>query len=70
MIAALEPENIPLTLVQKWLRQMRDYMTAHEAGASGATADKAAQQYKSRGPSSSASTRRRPAGLSYRRSLG
>ena len=47
IIAALEPENIPLTLVQKWFRKMRDYMTAYEAGATGATADKAVKQYKS-----------------------
>ena len=46
IIAALEPENIPLTLVQKWFRKMRDYMTAYEAGATGATADKAVKQHK------------------------
>ena len=37
--AALQPENIPLTLVQKWLRKMRDYMTAYKDGADGQTAD-------------------------------
>ncbi len=37
--AALQPENTPLTLVQKWLRKMRDYMTAYEDGADGQTAD-------------------------------
>jgi hypothetical protein len=47
IIAALEPENIPLTLMQKWFRKMRDYMAAYEAGATGATADKAVKQYKS-----------------------
>jgi hypothetical protein len=46
IIAALEPENIPLTLVQKWFRKMRDYMTAYEAGATGANADKAVKQHK------------------------
>ena len=46
IIAALEPENIPLTLVQKWFRKMRDYMTAYENGADGKTADKEAKKYK------------------------
>ena len=33
---ALQPASISLTLVQKWLRKMRDYMTAHETlGATG-----------------------------------
>jgi hypothetical protein len=36
---ALQPENIPLTLVQKRLRKMRDYMTAYKDGADGQTAD-------------------------------
>jgi hypothetical protein len=75
IIAALEPENIPLTLVQKWFRKMRDYMAAYEAGATGATADKAVKQYKSEVPQlavlASASTRRRrrpppPAEFSHR----
>ena len=39
-------ENI-IALVQKWFRKMRDYMTAYEAGATGANADKAVKQYKS-----------------------
>ena len=47
IIAALQPENIPLTLVQKWFRKMRDYMVAFEAGADGKTADKVVKQYKS-----------------------
>ena len=47
IIAALQPENIPLTLVQKWFRKMRDYMVAYEAGADGKTADKVVKQYKS-----------------------
>ena len=47
IIAALQPDNIPLTLVQKWFRKMRDYMVAYEAGADGKTADKVVKQYKS-----------------------
>jgi hypothetical protein len=47
IIAALQPENIPLTLVQKWFRKMRDYMTAYENGADGKTADKDVKKYKS-----------------------
>ena len=69
IIAALEPENIPLTLVQKWFRKMRDYMTAYEAGATGANADKSVKQYKSHRQCFD-KTPARPAGLSYRRSLG
>ena len=33
IISGLQPENFPLTLVQKWFRKMRDYMAAYEAGA-------------------------------------
>ena len=47
IIAALQPENIPLTLVQKWFRKMRDYMVAYEAGADGKTADNTVKKYKS-----------------------
>jgi hypothetical protein len=47
IISGLQPENIPLTLVQKWFRKMRDYMAAYEAGADGKTADKVVKQYKS-----------------------
>ena len=46
IIRGLQPENIPLTLVQKWFRKMRDYMAAYEAGADGKTADKAVKQHK------------------------
>ncbi len=38
--------NIPLTLVQKWFRKMRDYMAAYEDGATGKTADKKVKQYR------------------------
>ena len=47
IIAALQPDNIPLTLVQKWFRKMRDYMAAYEDGATGKTADKKVKQYRS-----------------------
>ncbi len=67
IIAALQPENIPLTLVQKWLRKMRDYMVAYEAGADGKTADNAVK--RTRGTARS-TTNRRPALLSYRRPPG
>ena len=43
----LQPDNIPLTLVQKWFRKMRDYMAAYEDGATGKTADKKVKQYRS-----------------------
>ena len=46
IISGLQPENIPLTLVQKWFRKMRDYMAAYEAGADGKTADNAVKQHK------------------------
>ena len=46
-IAALQPDNIPLTLVQKWFRKMRGYMAAYEDGATGKTADKKVRQYRS-----------------------
>ena len=47
IIAALQPDNIPLTLVQRWFRKMRDYMAAYEDGATGKTADKKVKQYRS-----------------------
>ncbi len=55
--------------MQKWFRKMRDYMAAYEAGATGATVDKAVKQYKSHRQCFD-KTPARPAGLSYRRSLG